>query len=113
MVDEIRTEPVMIVERSKSLAADGILGSATIPKDKVGQITFRTVYTSTPDNEFFICDKSGTVGMIYFPAAGAEVLQGEIKKPIGASIKAGSVRIRTLKAIAAATVACVIRIDTV
>lgn len=108
MVDEIRTEPITIVTRGS--IGNEILGSATIPKDKVGQLTLRNIF-ARGSAEFALTDKSGTVGMTYLEAAGAEVLQGDITKPIS-SLKAGSVRIRKING-GSVVVGCELRIDLV
>ena len=107
---EIRTEPVRIVARRATISAYGILGSATIPADKKGQVTFRQVYAKG-SAEFMICDKTGTVGLAYLEAAGAEILQGDITKPIE-TLEAGSVRVR-VRGSCGFPVACEIRIDLV
>jgi len=113
MAEAIPTICIRIVEKRTGLTGNVVLGSATIPENKIGQITLREVAANTPDTWFAICDRSGTVNTIYAATAGMpSPLSKDIEKPIE-SVDAGSVRVRVLNATPAGSYACNVRIDLV
>lgn len=107
---QIPTEPVRIQAKWTGLTGNNVLGSATILRDKQGQITLREILCGSAETWFAICDKTGTVQTMYMEAAGVDREKGTIYEPIE-TLSPGSIRVRVLNASSAGSYGVNLRVD--
>lgn len=109
------TNPIRIVKGNMagSSGGDTLLGSATIPANKQGQVTAMRLLTGSPNTWFDIVhNKEGTIDTNYFEAAGGESDIGKIDQPI-MSIPAGTVKVWVRSGTTDAVYGAKLRIDLV
>lgn len=111
------TVPIRLTKKVTGLASQTLLGSCTIPKDYIGQLTVREVMSSSANIWFVICGVSGSprygsMHHMYLEAAGVDREITSLDNPIE-SFEPGSVRVYAINPSATASVGMNMRIDLV